>query len=223
MLVMPSWVGEEKGGGEFQLVNISMPRSMIDEKAQQNKIQYLFDGELIVDEIGGKNYLRYLIFDCIIYNFESVFSRSYKERLEYAQTYINTLELSKKFLGKANVLPYTAAGTSEYKEITLYLKDFYRAFAKPEEMTNPEFFIRNMAPRLPHKNDGIIFTQNKADYAVRGTDTILKWKPPHENSIDFLLVNNYSLASKFGKRIVDLYVSTLNTETRLGLSCFLTL
>ena len=199
-----------------------MPRSMIDEKTKHKRIQYLFDGELIVDEIDNKNYLRYLIFDCIIYNFESVFNRSYKERLEYAQTYINTLELSNKFLGKANVLPYTAAGTLEYQEITLYLKDFYKTSAKPEETTDPDFFIRNMAPRLPHKNDGIIFTQNKADYAVGGTDTILKWKPPHENSIDFLLVNNYSLASKFGKS-VDLYVSTLNTETGLGLSCFLTL
>ena len=204
---------------EFHLVNIPMPRSIIDEKAQQNKIQYLFDGELIVDEIGGKNYLRYLIFDCIIYNFESVFNRSYKERLEYAQTYINTLELSKKFLGKANILPQTTAETSELPEIQLYVKDFYVATAKnPALTTNPEFFIKNMAPRLPHGNDGIIFTQNEADYAVGATDTILKWKNPDQNSIDFLLVNNYSLASKFGKRIVDLYVTKQNTET--GLSSF---
>ncbi|KAF1961927.1 hypothetical protein CC80DRAFT_488310 [Byssothecium circinans] len=45
----------------------------------------------------------------------------------------------------------------------------------------------NVLPNLKHGNDGLIFTCKGTRY-VHGTDNaILKWKPPHENTIDFRL------------------------------------
>ena len=42
-------------------------------------------------------------------------------------------------------------------------------------------------PELEHGNDGLIFTKLNSGY-VFGTDqNIIKWKPPSENSIDFML------------------------------------
>ncbi|KAJ1894773.1 Dcp1p-Dcp2p decapping enzyme complex alpha subunit [Kickxella alabastrina] len=40
-------------------------------------------------------------------------------------------------------------------------------------------------PRLYHKSDGLIFTAVKAPYMPGTCNTIVKWKPAGENSIDF--------------------------------------
>jgi len=42
-------------------------------------------------------------------------------------------------------------------------------------------------PRLKHKNDGLIFTSINSPYIPGTCQKMLKWKPPHENTIDFKL------------------------------------
>ena len=75
-------------------------------------------------------------------------------------------------------------------------------------MTQIEYLFKQYIPLLPHANDGVIFTKNKdAPYYSGTNNDIVKWKPPHLNTIDFLLVPNKKLEDPILKnKIIDLYV-----------------
>lgn len=56
-----------------------------------------------------------------------------------------------------------------------------------------EMMFRQVIPALKHKNDGLIFTCRNTPYTF-GTDPhILKWKAPHDNTIDFRLQLDFPL------------------------------
>ena len=40
----------------------------------------------------------------------------------------------------------------------------------------------------------------------------MKWKPPHLNTIDFLVTPNTTLAEKFGNIVLDLYLAERDQE-----------
>lgn len=46
--------------------------------------------------------------------------------------------------------------------------------------------IRKLALRLPHPSDGIIFTPVKLPYVTGTCPMLLKWKPPHLNTVSWL-------------------------------------
>ena len=63
---------------------------------------------------------------------------------------------------------------------------------------------------MPHENDGLIFNDQEKEYLFGQNEGYVKWKPPHLNTLDFLVIPNEILADKYGNRILDLYLGSHN-------------
>ncbi|KAL8763360.1 MAG: hypothetical protein Q9184_000831 [Pyrenodesmia sp. 2 TL-2023] len=139
---------------------------------QQFHLNTLVDGELVNDKLpNGGTQLKYLVFDCLFLDGSSLMHRTLDKRLAYFRENIFN--------------PYQAL-YKKYPEEIQYLP-FIIDFKKFELGYGIEMMFREVLPKLPHGNDGLIFTCRNTPYQF-GTDPhILKWKPPEENSIDFLL------------------------------------
>ncbi|KAL8900534.1 MAG: hypothetical protein Q9192_001024 [Flavoplaca navasiana] len=136
-------------------------------------VKTLVDGELVNDRLPNETMqLTYLVFDCLCLNGNSaLMHRTLDKRLAYF---------------RENVFnPYKAL-YKKYPEEIQFLP-FIVDFKKMELGYGIEMMFRDVLPNLRHGNDGLIFTCRNTPYQF-GTDShILKWKPPEENSIDFLL------------------------------------
>jgi mRNA guanylyltransferase len=132
-------------------------------EACQRNLYFLLDGELIIDKKFNKTYYNFLVFDGLCVNGKNVMARDYIDRLKEIKPFIDSI--SQK------------AGIS----IRLFLKDLFSPKSIP-------FLFQNIIPKLSHENDGLIFTENKCPYYPGTCDSIIKWKPIHLNTIDFILV-----------------------------------
>lgn len=47
--------------------------------------------------------------------------------------------------------------------------------------------FEHIVPKLPHENDGLIYTKNYCPYYPGTCPEIMKWKPKELNSVDFIL------------------------------------
>lgn len=162
----------------------------------QLKIKYIFDGELIVDKTPFSRKINYLIFDTIIYDYNGVYDDTSSK-----SSYACRLNLANRFLQHLKTL----RNLKKIEEsISFKLKDFFKIEDAP---FLTDFYFK----KLPHNQDGIIFTRSDFEYKPgAATDGILKWKEPENNTIDFLLVNNKKFDKmfdgQFKNRIIDLYV-----------------
>jgi len=132
----------------------------------------LLDGELLLQECGnGQTKLVYLIFDALCMLGESITDRPFHVRL-----------------GKINALvmkPYKTFARKYPSDVEA--QPFGLQLKRMETSYGSQMMFRDVLPNLAHGNDGLIFTCKTTPY-VAGTDPhILKWKPPHENTIDFKL------------------------------------
>ena len=50
-----------------------------------------------------------------------------------------------------------------------------------------ERMVHETIPRLPYRNDGVVFTPVGRPYTAGTDDRVLKWKPPDMNTVDFAL------------------------------------
>jgi mRNA guanylyltransferase len=132
----------------------------------------ILDGELVHDQYPNEAAprLNFYIFDALAVDSENLTGKTLDKRLGRFQEWV--------------LKPY-------HKKLTSTPNPDLRPFALKEKKTYPAYSIRqmfdNVLPTLKHGNDGLIFTCKSTRYE-HGTDRhILKWKPPHENTIDFKL------------------------------------
>jgi mRNA guanylyltransferase len=132
----------------------------------------ILDGELVHDQYPGEAAprLNFYIFDALAVDSENLTGKTLDKRLGRFQEWV--------------LKPY-------HRKLSQTANPDLRPFALKEKKTYPAYSIRqmfdNVLPSLKHGNDGLIFTCKSTKYEF-GTDRhILKWKPPHENTIDFKL------------------------------------
>ncbi|ETN39701.1 uncharacterized protein HMPREF1541_05927 [Cyphellophora europaea CBS 101466] len=132
----------------------------------------ILDGELVEDRYpDGTSSIKFFVFDCLVLDKNELMPRPLDKRLAYFKNHV--LEPYKKLL-KAHPdtsMPFTTEDKNNEFSYGLE-KMFKETIPKVKEL---------------HGNDGLIFTCKNTPYCS-GTDPhILKWKPPEENTVDFLL------------------------------------
>ena len=140
----------------------------------------VLDGELVEDRPpNGPPELKYLVFDCLVLDGQRLLDRPLDKRLGYFKEYV--------------LKPYKAMFAKFPQEKEL------RPFAVEDKSTQLSYALEMMFKQIIpsvkqlHGNDGLIFTCRTTPYQFGTDEHILKWKPPHDNTVDFLLHIVWSL------------------------------
>ncbi|KAI2630682.1 mRNA capping enzyme, alpha subunit [Hypoxylon sp. NC1633] len=130
----------------------------------------VLDGELVLDNLGdGRHEPRYLVFDCLALNGQSLMSRELSKRLGYFQE-----QVFKPYRKLLDDFPEE----KQYQPFFIDLKSMQMAYGI-------RMIFEDVIRNLKHENDGLIFTALHSEYKS-GTDPhILKWKDAEENTVDF--------------------------------------
>ncbi|KAL9598959.1 MAG: hypothetical protein Q9219_004142 [cf. Caloplaca sp. 3 TL-2023] len=159
---------------------------------EQFHLNTLIDGELVNDRLpNGGMQLKYLVFDCLYLDGNSLMHRTLDKRLAYFRENIFTpyKKLYEKYPAEIQYLPFII----EFKRMELGY--------------GVEAMFRDVLPNLRHGNDGLIFTCKNTPYQC-GTDPhILKWKPPEDNTVDFLLQMDFPVIEPDADDIRDGFTS----------------
>lgn len=130
----------------------------------------VLDGELVVDTLpDGRREPRYLVFDCLALDGQSLMSRELSKRLGYFQE-----QVFKPYKRLLDDFPEE----KQYQPFFVDLKSMQMAYGV-------RMIFEDVIKNLKHENDGLIFTALHSEYKP-GTDPhILKWKDADENTVDF--------------------------------------
>lgn len=163
---------------EFYEVFLDISNLSFEMDFSDEKIVYLFDGELVMDFKGGNKGLHFQIFDCILFNNVLCVKDDYLKRLEYCERFLGDNEFFRNFEGGEVV-------KNGKKKIKVFLKDFF-------ETEKIRFLLKESGESSLYKGkiDGIIFTKIQYPYVFGKNYGIVKWKPDYLNSIDFLVLEN---------------------------------
>ena len=148
-----------------------------DKTFEKFHIDTILDGELVEDKYPNRpSVIKFLVFDCLNLDGQSLMQRPLDKRLAYFKSHV---------LGP-------------YKEMFKQHPDRPRPFVLEDKTTEFSYGLEKMfkeiIPKVKqlHGNDGLIFTCRNTPYKTGTDEHILKWKPPSENTVDFLLQIQWS-------------------------------
>lgn len=131
----------------------------------------LIDGELVLDkQDNGNNIYRFLAFDLLAYDGKVLTHRDFMKRLGYLKEFV--LRNYNEYI--RNQPPNTSQNAAPF---TMELKSMERSYGTDNVVKS----IKD----LKHGNDGLIYTAVSKPYIIGTCQTMLKWKPPEMNSVDF--------------------------------------
>ncbi|XP_038052592.1 mRNA-capping enzyme-like [Patiria miniata] len=153
----------------FSVKNLAFPKR----KEDGHLTDTLLDGEMVVDRIDGRAIPRYLVYDIVVFEGQPVGSCDFDRRL---------LCIDKEIIQTRS--QHMAQGTiDKTKEpFSLRMKQFWD-ITKTKNILDGHFSQQE----LGHETDGVILQPQQDKYTPGRCDTVLKWKPPSLNSVDFKL------------------------------------
>ncbi|GAA5969909.1 hypothetical protein JCM11641_008081 [Rhodosporidiobolus odoratus] len=141
---------------------------------EYNHSNTVLDGEFVidVDPETGAHIPRLLVFDLLVLDSENLMQKPLLKRYGRLKEFV-----IKPYEKYQKTLPPDIVAQQPFEVI----------LKKQELSYGIEAVFRQHVPKLLHGNDGLIFTSAEAPYTPGTDPKILKWKPPSENSIDFIL------------------------------------
>ncbi|OCK81085.1 mRNA-capping enzyme subunit alpha [Lepidopterella palustris CBS 459.81] len=137
----------------------------------------LLDGELVHDRVPGeaKSRLVYYVFDCLAVDNVNFTQKPLDKRLGYMEE-----QIIKPYNAYRTLIANTNPALLATEPFRIKQKQMHSSYRIGDMFTH-------VLPNLPHGNDGLVFTCKSTKYKFGTDEHILKWKPPHENTIDFKL------------------------------------
>ncbi|CAG0898456.1 unnamed protein product [Darwinula stevensoni] len=132
----------------------------------------LVDGEMVIDEVKGKKIPRFLIYDIIRFQGNKVGQMDFNVRL---------MCIRREIVEPRHAAMASGAIDRTKEPFSVRPKDFYD-LVKARSLLGPKF-----RKDLAHPPDGLIFQPVNQAYIAGRCDSVLKWKPPSMNSVDFRL------------------------------------
>uniref|UniRef100_A0A3B0MMU3 mRNA guanylyltransferase n=1 Tax=Theileria annulata TaxID=5874 RepID=A0A3B0MMU3_THEAN len=167
----------------------------------------LLDGEVVMDKNPEDNSVsyRYLCYDGICIQRKPLNKMNLLQRLSFVYTHVIVpLKMAGIYSSVTNKPLGDTDNSDPSDKLEIYLKDFF-------DITQIKH-INNISVKLPHISDGLIFTPVNTPYTPGTCKSLLKWKPPHLNTVRF---NNFTvvrLISASTPRLVQLFVSDSGTR-----------
>jgi SAM-dependent methyltransferase len=187
--ILKNYTVTEKADGEGMLLFVAKNKNVylinnssniINTGLKHNNTNTLIDGEFITKDKFGKNIKQFMCFDIYFDNDKDVTNNPLYELDGNIESELNRTKLIKNFLSNLK---------NQKSSITIKPKTFYR--------TDNKNSIFKLSQTIYDQNfdyhiDGLIFTptgglhENKASL-FGSWERLFKWKPPEENTIDFLI------------------------------------
>ncbi|XP_067933947.1 mRNA-capping enzyme-like [Watersipora subatra] len=163
----------------FSIANLDFPRR---KDLSSHITNTLLDGELVIDidKASNKKFPRYLIYDIVTFEGKEVGKTDFGTRLACIRKEIYEPRQNKQ---KEGLLDRSR------EPFGVRQKPFYDLSLSTRTTDVKKLLSPKFCESIGHETDGLVFQPGGPNdvYMAGRQDDVLKWKPPHLNSIDFKL------------------------------------